>query len=97
MLPWLLAEGWLQHVHVGVFAVGAPRLDDPARWMAATLATGGVLSHRSAAEAWELLSPQGGLVHVTTMTRAGRRRRGITVHAQPLRAEEITRRRGIPV
>lgn len=92
----LVAHGWLQRVHVGVFAVGAPRFDDPARWMAATLATRGILSHRSAAEVWELLTPQGGAVHVTTMTRAGRRRRGITVHAQPLRREEITHRRRVP-
>lgn len=91
----LIGAGWLQRVHTGVYAVGAPRFDDPARWMAATLATGGVLSHRSAAEAWQLVPSRGGPVHVTSATRGGRRRPGITVHGQPLRDDEITRRHGV--
>src|SRR3954451_18554662 len=44
-----LAAGRLHEVHRGVYAVGHRRLSMRGRWMAGVLATGGVLSHRSAA------------------------------------------------
>jgi hypothetical protein len=53
-----LARRRLLHVHRGVYAVGhrAPRRE--ARWLAAVLAAGegAVLSHRSAAALWPLIT-----------------------------------------
>ena len=92
--------GRLYRVHQGVYAVGHPALSTPARWMAAVLACpGAVLSHRSAAVLWRLLEPRTEEIHVSVATTAGRRkRRGILLH-RPARlgAEDVTRRRGIPV
>jgi very-short-patch-repair endonuclease len=54
--------------------------------MAAVLACGegALLSHRSAAELWELLPPRGGPIDITVPTAAGRRkRRGIRIHRSP--------------
>ena len=47
--------GTVASLHRGVYAVGHTVLTKEGRWMAATLATGGVLSHATAAAAWELL------------------------------------------
>ena len=44
-------RGWLHPYHRGVYAVGHARVTLKGRWWAAVLATGGVLSHRSAAAA----------------------------------------------
>jgi very-short-patch-repair endonuclease len=93
-LDGLVEDGWLHRVHVGVYAVGHPRLDREARWLAATLATGGVLSHRSAGEHWGILPPGSGTVHVTR-DRQGRRRAGIVVHHAALTADEVTTRFGV--
>ena len=43
-----LAAGRLLPLHDGVYAVGHRPQNDLARWMAATLACDGVLSHQSA-------------------------------------------------
>jgi very-short-patch-repair endonuclease len=48
--------------------------------MAAVLATGGTLSHHSAAAIWGFRPPHDGDVHVTTPVRATRSRRGVRVH-----------------
>lgn len=61
--------------------------------MAATLATGGVLSHATAAAAWELRA-RTGVIHVTVAGSA-RRRAGVRVHRST--ALEATTRRGIPI
>jgi predicted transcriptional regulator of viral defense system len=60
-----LRAGGLHRVHRGVYAVGHPRLPARGRLWAAVLVSGGVLSHRSAAAAWELLSTPS-RVEVTT-------------------------------
>lgn len=69
--------------------------------MAAVLAYGedAVVSHRSAAELWELLKPSGGTVDVSVDGGGGRAKRGgIRLHRRAaLRAETLTRRHGIPV
>lgn len=91
----LVEDGWLHRVHAGVYALGHPGLDREAIRLAATLATGGVLSHRSAAEHWGILPPASGPVHVTR-ARKGQRRAGIVVHACPLAADEVTVRHGVP-
>lgn len=93
-LDGLVADGWLHRVHVGVYVVGHPRLDSEATWLASTLATDGVLSHRSAAELWGLLPPRPGAVHVTRV-RQGKRRRGIVVHQGALTRDEVTLRLGV--
>ena len=51
----VVAAGRLHRLHRGVYAVGHRLVGREGRFMAATLATGGVLSHRSAA----VLSPHG--------------------------------------
>ncbi len=73
----------LHRLHRGVYAVGYRSVANHLRWQAAVLATGerAALSHRSAAELWELLRPLGSTVHVTLPGRAGRTRRpGIRIH-----------------
>jgi hypothetical protein len=91
----------LFRVHRGVYAVGNPRLTDHGRWKAATLALGSraVLSHRSAAELWELLPSTGSLPHVSVPYPASpAKRTGIRVHrSRSLARTRTTSRHGIPV
>ena len=65
--------------------------------MAATLATGGVLSHATAAAAWELLLASGA-IHVTIPGDPGRKRRAgsASTAAGPSRRRHDVRR-GIPI
>jgi very-short-patch-repair endonuclease len=95
VIDGLVEDGWLHRVHAEVYVVGHPRLDREARWLAATLATGGVLSHLAAGEIWGILRPAGGPVHVTR-DRQGRRRPGIVVHESALADDEVTVRFGVP-
>jgi very-short-patch-repair endonuclease len=63
--------------------------------MAATLSTGGVLSHRSAGALWGL-RPWNGRIEITTQwTRA--KRQGLLLHRAVLAPDEITTHDGIPV
>ena len=91
----------LFRVHRGVYAVGHPELTDRGRWKAATLALGGraVLSHRSAAELWEMLRARGGLPHVSVpYPAAPAKRTDIRIHrSRSLAAARTTSRHGIPV
>jgi very-short-patch-repair endonuclease len=73
-----VARGWLVPMHRGVYRVG-PMPAQYAREMAAVLATGGVLSHHSAAAIWGFQPPHDGDVHVTT-TQTARSREGLRVH-----------------
>jgi very-short-patch-repair endonuclease len=87
----------LHRLHRGVYAVGHSGLSREGRWMAAVLAcgAGAVLSHRSAAELWEMLKPSGGPVHVTVPVAGGRRHRaGIRIHRVPLLPPGATTFRG---
>ena len=92
------ASGRLHPLHRGVYAVGHRVLKAEGRWMAATLATGGALSHASAAAAWEWL-PTGATIHVTVPGDPGRTRRpGLRIHRSVTLAEgDTTTHRGIPV
>jgi very-short-patch-repair endonuclease len=72
-------HGWLHPYMHGVYAVGHERVTYQGRLWAAVLATNGVLSHRSAAAAWDLMPPPAGPIDVTT-TRNSRSREGIRVH-----------------
>jgi very-short-patch-repair endonuclease len=71
-----VAHGRLTPVHRGVYRVG-PITAPYGREMAAILATGGALSHHSAAAVWGFRPPHDGDVHVTANTRS---RPGIRVH-----------------
>jgi hypothetical protein len=88
----------LHVVHRGVYAVGHTVLKAEGRWMAATLATGGVLSHATAAAAWDLL-PVGATIHVTVPGDPGRKRRaGLRVHrSRTLEPRDTTTLLGIPL
>ena len=87
--------GRLHPLYRGVYAVGHRVLSERGRWMAATLATDGILSHRSAGALWGL-RPWTGRIDVTTpRTRA--KRPGLLLHRAALAPDEITVRDGIPV
>ena len=87
--------GRLHLLHRGVFAVGHTILTVEGRWMAATLATDGVLSHATAAAAWEL-RPRSGALHV--ITKSGGRRTGLTVHrSRTIDPRDTTTHRSIPI
>lgn len=101
-----VTAGRLHRLHRGVYAVGHPSLSNQGRWIGAVLACGpdAVLSHRSAAELWQMLpvSPRAGaddppIVHVT-IPGEGRHRGGIRAHrSSTLSPGDSTLRRGIPV
>jgi very-short-patch-repair endonuclease len=94
-----IERGLLHRDHRGVLAVGHVRVDELARWWGALLACpGSVLSHASAAAAWDLLPVGGGAVHITVPTSGGRaRRRGVVVHRKRLEPGEIVCHEGLPV
>jgi very-short-patch-repair endonuclease len=91
----------LRRLHQGVYAVGHRRLIVEGRWMAAVLASGSdaVLSHKSAATAWDLGRWVGGAIEVSVPTRAGRKKRdGIRLHrSATLTARDVAEVRGVPV
>jgi very-short-patch-repair endonuclease len=90
--------GRLHVVHRGVYAVGHRVLTREGRWMAATLATGGVLSHVTAATAWGF-AKSAGAIHVTVPGDPGRKRRaGVKVHrSRTLKPADTTVKNGIPI
>ena len=96
-----VASGRLHRLHRGVYAVGHRPVSRRGFWMAAVLAggNGAALSHRSAAELWELLRPRDGPIDISTSARSGRKKRnGVRLHrCTSLVAEMTTHRHGIPV
>ncbi len=95
-----LATGRLHLISPGVYVVGRPELTPHGRWMVAVLAcgAGAVLSHRSAAELWEIGREREGRIDVSIRRRSKIARSGIKVRARPsLPGRSVTRRRGIPV
>ena len=94
------SAGRLHRIHRGVYAVGHAGLTDRGRWKAATLAVPrSVLSHRSAAELWQLLRPADGDPQVTVPYPASPvRRRDIRIfRSRTLASGRTTMRDGIPV
>lgn len=96
-----LGAGRLHRLHSGVYAVGHRVLTIEGRWMAAVLSAGpdAVLSHGSAAAAWDIRPVGSGAIHVTIPRATGRdRRRGVTIHrSTTLAPGDTTVRRGIPL
>ena len=95
-----VVAGHLHRLHQGVYAVGHLGLGRRTFWQAATVATGGFITHRASAEAQDLLWERGGLIDVTVAgaNRNGRRpRRGLRIHrVGPLARDETTSVSGIP-
>ncbi|HET8755233.1 MAG TPA: DUF559 domain-containing protein [Solirubrobacteraceae bacterium] len=89
----------LHRLHQGVYAVGHRRLTVEGRWMAATLAVGGLLSHATAAAAWDLRRTSSPLIHVTVHGDPGRKpRQDIRVHrSATLTPADTTVWRGIAI
>lgn len=96
-----IRAGRLHRVHRGVYAVGHSGLSGEGMWIAAVLTCGpgAVLSHRSAAELFELLPPGRGPIHVTVPASSGgrRQRRGLSIHRSSVPRPDVTSRSGIPV
>jgi very-short-patch-repair endonuclease len=93
-VKYRIAAGRLHPLQRGVYAVGHRVLSQRGRWMGATLATDGVLSHRSAAALWGIRPSQGRIEVTTPRTRA--KRPGLLLTA-PLSPKTRSRRDGIPV
>jgi very-short-patch-repair endonuclease len=93
-----VARGALRRVYRGAYAVGGADVPWPGRMLAAVLACGprAVLSHRSAAQAWGLMSHRAIRPEVTRPT-SHRGLSGIVVHHSALRPDEVGEARGIPV
>ena len=96
-----LAARRLQQVHRGVYAFGHRVLTVEGRWMAAVMAggNGAVLSHASAATAWQLRPLGSGAIHVTVPGDGGRRRRaGLRVHrSSTIEVGDSTTHLAIPI
>ena len=95
-----IARGRLRRLHRGVYSVGHLPLTPIVNARAATLACGprSLVSHRSAAELWDLTATVGGGVDVTVVGSHSRTRAGITVHrATTMSRRDVTTRHGVPV
>jgi predicted transcriptional regulator of viral defense system len=99
--------GRLHRVHRGVYRVGHKNLTWEGQCMAAVLAAapqrttlghrGVVASHFAAAWLWDVIRFRPQTIHVTVMTRRRLARRPFVVHEEPLRADDMAVREGIPV
>ena len=90
----------LTRMHAGVYTYGHRRLTVDGHRMAAVLACGptAVLSHASAAAAWELLATGQLRIDVTVPGTSRRSARRIRVHrTRDLPADEITKLHGVPI
>ena len=92
--------GRLHPLHVGVYAVGHPKVSAAGRRLAAVLACGrgALASHETAGDLWNIRPSASARIHVTVPTTAGRKRPGIIVHrTTTLRDEHVASVDGIPV
>jgi very-short-patch-repair endonuclease len=87
--------GGFHPLYRGVYAVGHCVVSRLGLWMAATLATGGVLSYRSAGALW-CVRPWNGRIEITIPWRKSERP-GLILHRAVLAPDEITTYQGIPV
>ena len=90
MVETRLERGVFHSIHRSVYALGTHRLTREGRFLAAALATGGVVSHQSAAYLWGirdgLLSP----VHVSVNAGGRKPRRGIVTHRRTTAIDTTT-------
>ena len=93
-----LRTGKLVLVHRGVYAVGHAALSRRGRWRAALMATGenAVLSHLTAAVAWDLIPSSPPFVEVTVTRKGPRSRPGLIVH-ETQRAPDVAVVDSLPV
>jgi predicted transcriptional regulator of viral defense system len=96
-IEYRLRVGRLQAHYRGVYGLG-PLQSKLARWMAAVLAGGpnAVLSHRSAAELWSLMSGFTAPIHLTASS-ARRERQSLRFHRPACPDDQRTTVEGIPV
>ena len=73
-----VSTGRLVRLYRGVYQVG-PIASERGAEMAAVLATGGILSHHTAAAIWGI-RPHEGPVHITVAGEARKRRSGVRIH-----------------
>jgi very-short-patch-repair endonuclease len=95
-----VSSAWMQRMHQGVYLIGPapPTLMARARAAAMACGAGAVVSHRSAAEMFGLLSEAGGDVDVTVVGRNPHGQAGIRIHrVAELPRHHVTKMRGIPV
>ena len=94
-----IATGRLHQMRRGVYLVGRPQVTKHGLWMAAVLACGAetVLSHGSAAAAWEIGAERPAAIEVSIPGDAFRRHPGIVVHRRTLEAHEVASCDGIPL
>jgi hypothetical protein len=94
-----LQRGQLHEVFLGVYVLGVRRISRKGRWMAAVLAAGegALLSHRSAARLWQLLSPAAEWAEVTCPPTRVVERKGIVGHVSVVAEDERIVEEGIPV
>jgi very-short-patch-repair endonuclease/predicted transcriptional regulator of viral defense system len=94
-----IGSGRLHPVGHGIYAAGRPHLPRSGQWFAALLSCGptAVLSHRSAAALWGVLSDDLTISEVTVSATVRRRRRAVAVHCRALASSERTVRDGVPV
>jgi very-short-patch-repair endonuclease len=95
-----LEARWMQHMHRGVYLIGAAPPTEMARARAAVFAcgAGAVVSHRSAAELFGLLPETGGEVDVTVVGRNPGLHPGIRLHRpRAIARHDVTSVRRIPV
>lgn len=93
-----LGRGRLHRLHRGVYAVGHRAVSREGRWLGAVLASGlgARLGRRSAGALWEVRDSSRTRVEVIVPV-ARRPRPGIELFRSPLRPDEVTVHRGIPV
>src|SRR5215217_7621416 len=92
--------GRLHPFHRGVYSVGHRVVGADGRRWAAVLACGpgAVLSHASAAAAWDIRASAAGTIHVTVGPTGRSKRPGIRLHwRRVLPADEITQLSGLPI
>lgn len=94
-----LKRGNLHEVFRGVYVAGSRRIGRRGRWMAAVLAVGdgALLSHRSAARLWGLMTPAVESIDVTVPSSRLVMRKGIASHVSLVPGDEREVVEGIPV
>jgi very-short-patch-repair endonuclease len=94
-----VACGRLHRLHRGVYAVGHTALRPEGFWLAGVLAggPGAVLSHRSAAAAWDLRPTRRMQIDVIVPRATGRGQPGLDSHRCRLDPSEVASHRGLPI